>query len=161
MEDIEFEDNDTLDELELGNLQYSTTFLKVLCILTLIGSGLFLFYFCLIFLNVNNLKGFFSTPIGFGKESLLFLWILPCIFCITGAIIMLFRNKIGYIIYVVGGSMPIIYGLSYAIYYKIDLLPTIMALLLRYVVNIGFIIMYSTQLYVMKPLFKKQEKSRI
>ncbi len=156
MEDIEFDEDETLDELELGNLKYNTTFLKVLCVLTFIGSGAHLIVFLMYFLNMNNISAFSMDVNSKSGLGILFTQILPPLFCITGAVIMLRLNRIGYLFYVAGAAMPIIYLLTLAILYEFDPMTSFLGLILRYTFNIGFIIMYGTQLYVMKPMSSKK-----
>jgi len=162
MDELEFDDVDeTLDELELGQLRYSTTFLKVLCVLTFIGSGFWLAFLVIFYLNPNNL-----AALGFNMQNqtglaLFFTEILPPFICITGAILMIQLNRVGYIFYVVGAGLPVVYTLSLALYYGLDPLASITGIILRYTFNIGFIIMYGTQLYVMKPWSSKPKTDTI
>ena len=162
MDELEFDDTDeTLDELELGQLSYSTTFLKVLCVLTFIGSGFWLAFLLIFYFNPNNLVALGLNMKNQVGLTLFFTEILPPFICITGAILMIRLNRFGYIFYVVGAGLPVIYTLSLALYHGLDPLTSVTAIILRYTVNIGFIIMYGTQLYVMKPWSSKPKSDTI
>jgi len=64
--------------------------------------------------------------------------------------------KIGYFIYVAGAAMPILYFMILALVNELDPMTSFLGLILRYTFNVAFIIMYGTQLYVMKPLTNKK-----
>lgn len=150
-----FEEGDRIDELETSYSYTSTTFLKVLCILTWIYTLISVFIFMRYFGNITN-AGIFFKGIGDNEMTYItFTYLILPIVCSGGAVLMFLKNKWGYVLYLFGQLPPIIY-FAFEIYRANRMSPAIMV---PFIINVGipagFAIMYSTQLYVMKPIFKK------
>ena len=153
-----FEDGDRIDELETSYSYTSTTFLKVLCILTWVYTLISVFLFLRYFGNATNAGIFFS---GIGDNAMTYITfsylILPLI-CSAGAILMFVKNKWGYVIYLFGQLPPIAY-FAYQMYRESGLGPgVVFPFIINVAVPAGFAIMYSTQLDVRKPRFNRGAK---
>ena len=153
-----FEEGDRIDELETSYSYTSTTFLKVLCILTWVYTLISVFIFIYYFGNTTN-AGIFINGIGDNAMTYMtFTYLLLPIICSGGSVLMFLRNKWGYVIYLFGQLPPIIY-FAYEMYKMGGWSPFIVFPFIIYVaIPSGFAIMYATQLYVMRPMFNKESK---
>lgn len=156
-----FEAGDTVDELEASYSYQNTTFLKVLCILTWVYTLVVGFFFLRYFGNAKNLAIFSN---GFGDNmntEIVFRMLVFPVVCSFGAVLMFMRYRVGYLVYLLGQIPPIALTV-YHFYIEMDMPEEMIPVTILYnAVPIGFVIMYATQLYLMKPIFKRREKTEI
>lgn len=160
---------ESIDDFNEGLPQQKPVFLKVLCILTFVGSGLGI---------LGAIVGFFST--GFVKQSMelademsdgmydrmgfdmqaMLEWqtyinignLVGALMCLSGALIMWRLKKVGYYVYVPGALIPVIVSLVGMQYIMSGMMAGfgMIGVVFNLMISAAFIIMYGLNLKHLK-----------
>ena len=147
---------DILDIENNSTVKGTPTFLKVICILTIAGSVFSMIYTGISFVVMDTLRSNFNSLAGIASDSImadLYEWTkLSYLFriggslaCLLGAILMLYRRKVGFYTYIFGqitalfASYFTLSTLIKGLVTGIGFIPLILSLL----ITIGFIVMYT------------------
>lgn len=128
---------ETTDELEVRAPKFKLkTELIVICILTLVFSGIFLLVnlWVIGFGKINNYG-------SFGPFIYYFEKIFAHLLCIAGAILLLLKNKVGYWIYCLGQIPPILFAFYFMVFLTKSPLGGMLAGFIWQFIPIGFWIM--------------------
>lgn len=146
-----------LDELEINPSQPTRTVIKVLCILTWIGSFVFLLYG-----NMGVVLGEYGVPI-FDKTKInwdihvFLITVFSPVCCAFGAFLMWRNSKWGFICYLIGQLIPI----TYLFYYFLSIVGaigvSIVVPILISILPILFCVLYAMQLKTMHWSLKKHD----
>jgi len=134
------DDLDIVDELESAIPAKRSNFLTVLCILTWVGSGLWIIW------------GMFALPLvlktDFGWIRLLtILKVVMPLFCIAGSVLMWFLKKWGFVLYVIGELTPALLVIYLSIVFGESSVEFSLVLsVISSAIPIGFVVMYALQL---------------
>lgn len=145
-------DQDLLDELSVtGHSQQRPVFLTVLCVLTFIGSALYLLYAVYTFTLINSLDDATADILQDTELVNYYKWykieryalVLGAVGCSVGAYFMLKLKRLGFNIYVVSQILPFAVGV-----FTINSLGGLggfqfISLILSAIFPLGFIILYS------------------
>lgn len=145
-------DNDLLDELSVsGKSQQRPVFLTVLCVLTFIGSALYLLYSYYTFTLINGIEDTTLDLLQDAELESYYKWhkieryaiILGAVGCSVGAYLMLKLKKLGFNIYVVSQVLPVAVG-AFTIISSSGLVGfQFITLILSAIFPVGFVILYS------------------
>lgn len=147
--------NDLLDELSVeGKIDERPVFLTVLCILTFVGSALYIVYSLFALSSYNALDDLNATfPSDLDESFIKYMrWmkferytsIVGSIGCIIGAVFMLKMKRLGFYLYVISQAAPIVIG-----FFAANSLGNFfggfqfISFILYSIFPVGFIILYS------------------
>ena len=142
---------DTVDELEVSPIRKRSAFLTVLCILTWTYCAFLLFWVIWAVFNTreNHVVGFRMPE----RENVSYWYLihtLAPVLCAGGAVLMWLLNRWGFVIYLIGQLIPIVFSFYMAIAIHGIQGASLIFTILGNVIPIGFIALYAINVPAMR-----------